>query len=255
MYRPQPNSPTDNVFRTDRQPREATLDPKPTQGAVAKTISKYIPKFVYFFSGHVIPHLTGSKLSKYLFRLFVFLQDSVLGSILKNEMTWSINLGTFFWSRNALHETQQTSKHFSVLYFFARMVKQKQPQDCKTAFETKSLLLAKILLRVARQAPTKFLCTWVSGIRHCLRGGWRPWHPKTQLAPLSDPLREPCAELDPRLRPQKPGLGKLHLRNQPRNWVLKLQILQIGTRGHRTSLRTTVCVASPIGFGTCFLQF
>ena len=34
---PQPNSPPDNVFRTDRQPREATLDPKPTQGAGERT--------------------------------------------------------------------------------------------------------------------------------------------------------------------------------------------------------------------------
>ena len=40
---------------------------------------------------------------------------------------------------------------------------------------------------------------------------------------LQNPLREPCTELDPRLRPQKPGLGKLHLRNRPHNQVLKLR--------------------------------
>ena len=34
-------------------------------------------------------------------------------------------------------------------------VKQKQPQDRKTIFETLSLPVAKILLPVARQAPTK----------------------------------------------------------------------------------------------------
>ena len=35
-------------------------------------------------------------------------------------------------------------------------VKQKQPQDRKTVFETLSLPVAKILSPVARQAPTKF---------------------------------------------------------------------------------------------------
>ena len=36
-------------------------------------------------------------------------------------------------------------------------IKQKQPQDRKTIFETLSLPVAKILSPVARQAPTKHL--------------------------------------------------------------------------------------------------
>ena len=38
-----------------------------------------------------------------------------------------------------------------------REIKQNQPQDCKTIFETLSLPVTKILSSVARQAPTKFL--------------------------------------------------------------------------------------------------
>ena len=37
-------------------------------------------------------------------------------------------------------------------------IKQKQPQDRKTLFETLSLPVAKILSPVARQVPTKYLC-------------------------------------------------------------------------------------------------
>ena len=86
--------------------------------------SQYHPCKLYFqinsqtfFSGHVIPYLTGNKFSKYLFRSCnSLLQDYFLGSILK-KLDENRHLGIFFRSCNTLQESNRYRNIFSVLLF------------------------------------------------------------------------------------------------------------------------------------------
>ena len=76
-------------------------------------------------------------------------------------------------------------------------IKQKQPQERKTIFETLSLPVAKILSPVARQAPTKnrCACNWSKNSQRILVCNWDVHRKYLVEAPelhKTIPAKKPC---------------------------------------------------------------